>query len=133
MKIQNSIDNIHDDDSFVISIFLNGRADVRRVIKPVQCNRITNYHAKLKTKATTQTGAPISKCKEKKTTICHINQTVQQNEANERRERRFCTPAIYCKNLYRCKTKNIGAIVQCYFMCRTTADDVHTAHARFVI
>lgn len=86
LKIQNSIDNIHD-DSFVISIFLNGRADVRRVIKPVQCNRITNYHAKLKTKATTQNGAPISKCKEKKrqfaTSIRRCNRTRRMKGENE--------------------------------------------------
>lgn len=85
-SIQNSIDN-HDDNSFVISIFLNGRADVRRVIKPVHCNRITNYHAKLKTKATTQNGAPISKCKEKKwpfaTSIRRCNRTRRMKGENE--------------------------------------------------
>lgn len=107
---------------------------VWRVRKPVlQCNHITNYHAKLKTKATTQNGAPISKCKRNEkpfATSIEWNRTANGSGV-ERRGWRICAPAI-AKSVS-LKNRNMGTIVQCYFMCRTTADDdVHTAHAHFV-
>lgn len=65
---------------------------VWRVRKPVQCNRITNYHAKLKTKATTQNGAPISKCKRNEkpfATSIEWNRTANGSGVERRRDERM--------------------------------------------